>query len=219
MGVNEISQVDNEQSLLANFLKSLESHLKGISRNTAKLPRVDFDTFQSAFVENSITLSPQVMGAYVITDVIAVWPPSASLVTIKIGSRNIQPPPASGEFILADVRGMMVDNDHTVSLAVVPGSNPTPSQPAVPASTVAVQNTNSYPVNVVISGGTITQVLVNGIVVGTGAGTYLVSSGGSISITYSVAPTWVWSNANPAPASQLPIFFNIQGYSDSRKMQ
>lgn len=72
-------------------------------------------------------------------------------------------------------------------------STPAPAQPAVPASTVPIQNPNPYPVKVVISGGTLTAVTVNGITVGTGDGTYLVPAAGSISITYSVAPTWVWS--------------------------
>jgi hypothetical protein len=74
-------------------------------------------------------------------------------------------------------------------------SGPVPSQPSVPASTVAQQNVNTYPVQVVISAGTITAVVVNGITVGSAAGTYTVPAFGSISITYSVAPTWVWSNA------------------------
>jgi hypothetical protein len=43
--------------------------------------------------------------------------------------------------------------------------------PAIPASTVAVQNPNSLPVTVVITGGTMTAVVVNGTTVGTGAGT------------------------------------------------
>jgi hypothetical protein len=68
------------------------------------------------------------------------------------------------------------------------------SQPAVPASTVAQQNTNSVPVQVVISGGTATSTSVNGIVVGGGDGTYTVPAYGSISVTYSVAPTWVWTS-------------------------
>ena len=85
-------------------------------------------------------------------------------------------------------------------------ANPTPAQPAVPASTVAVQNTNSYPVSVVISGGTITAVVVNGITVGTAAGTYLVPSGGAISITYSVAPTWVWNYAGVQQLATADIF-------------
>lgn len=77
-------------------------------------------------------------------------------------------------------------------------SNPVPAQPAVPASTVAVQNPNTYPVNVTLSGFTATAVFVNGIQVGTTNGTYLVPSGGTISVTYTVAGTWVWANANGA---------------------
>lgn len=75
---------------------------------------------------------------------------------------------------------------------------PVPSTPAIPASTTNVQNTNSFPVTVVITGGTMTNVSVQGQTVGTGAGTYLVPSGQVISMTYTVAPTWAWSNANPA---------------------
>lgn len=73
-------------------------------------------------------------------------------------------------------------------------------QPAIPASTVAQQNTNSVPVQVVITGGTATSTSVNGIVVGGGDGTYTVPAYGSISVTYSVAPTWVWTSL------QLPSF-------------
>lgn len=90
----------------------------------------------------------------------------------------------------------------------VAGSNPTPSQPAVPATGVAQQNTNLYPVTVVISanGATITNVSVNGVTVGTAAGTYTVPSAGAISIAYSVAtPTWIWSDANPVPAATVAI--------------
>lgn len=78
---------------------------------------------------------------------------------------------------------------------------PSPAQPAVPATGVAQQNVNQFPVQVVISanGATITNVSVNGVTVGTAAGTYTVPANGSISITYSVAtPTWVWSNLNAA---------------------
>lgn len=82
-----------------------------------------------------------------------------------------------------------------VVVAPAYGAGPVPSQPVVPATTVAQQNVNSYPVQVVISAGTITAVVVNGITVGVAAGTYTVPAYGAISITYSVAPTWVWSNA------------------------
>jgi hypothetical protein len=68
--------------------------------------------------------------------------------------------------------------------------------PAVPATGVPAQNPNAYPVTVVIAanGATITAVTVNGVVVGTAAGTYVVPPYGSISIAYTVAtPTWTWT--------------------------
>jgi hypothetical protein len=90
-------------------------------------------------------------------------------------------------------------------LAGVVTSSPAAIQPAVPATGVAVQNTNQFPVQVVISpnGATITNVTVNGLTVGTTAGTYTVPANGTISIAYTVAtPTWVWTNTTvitPAP--------------------
>lgn len=97
----------------------------------------------------------------------------------------------------------------------IAGSNPTPNQPAVPASTVPVENTNLYPVTVTISGGTITSVNVNGAQVGTGDGTYLVTSGSTIAVTYSVAPTWVWADANPVPQISAVTAVIINSKPDS----
>jgi len=68
--------------------------------------------------------------------------------------------------------------------------------PAFPATTVAVANPYATPVAAVIAanGATITNVSVSGITAGTGAGTYLIPVGGSISATYTVAtPTWTWA--------------------------
>jgi hypothetical protein len=65
--------------------------------------------------------------------------------------------------------------------------------PAVPASTTPVTNTSALPATVVVSAGTLTNVSVNGATVGTGDGTYTVPPGGTIAITYSVAPTWTWT--------------------------
>jgi ribosomal protein L37AE/L43A len=72
-------------------------------------------------------------------------------------------------------------------------SAPTVSTPAVPATTVAVANSSGTVVAVTISGGTLTSVVVNGTAAGTTAGTYLVPVAGTISITYSAAPTWAWA--------------------------
>lgn len=67
------------------------------------------------------------------------------------------------------------------------------SAPAVPASTVAATNPANIPATVVISGGTVTNVSINGVTAGSGDGTYTVPNGGTIAVTYSVAPTWTWS--------------------------
>jgi hypothetical protein len=75
-------------------------------------------------------------------------------------------------------------------------SNVLISPPTVPATGVAAQNVTGFPVSVVISanGATITNVVVNGVSVGTAAGTYVVPAYGAISISYTVAtPTWTWT--------------------------
>lgn len=66
------------------------------------------------------------------------------------------------------------------------------TSPAVPASGTAQNNTNAFPVTVYVTGGTVTAVAVNGTVTGLTGGTFRVPAGGSITLTYSVAPTWVW---------------------------
>lgn len=69
----------------------------------------------------------------------------------------------------------------------------TTNTPSVPASTVNQTNTNAWAVFVTITGGTLSSVKVNGTQVGTTAGTYVVPAGQTISITYTVAPTWAWA--------------------------
>lgn len=65
--------------------------------------------------------------------------------------------------------------------------------PGVPASTTPVTNSNAWAVMVVITGGTMTAVVINGVTVGAGAGTYWLPAGQAISLTYTVAPTWTWT--------------------------
>lgn len=69
----------------------------------------------------------------------------------------------------------------------------TTSTPGFPGSTTPVTNTNKWAVFVTITGGTLSNVVVNGVSVGTTAGTYVVPAGQTISITYSVAPSWAWA--------------------------
>lgn len=69
--------------------------------------------------------------------------------------------------------------------------------PAVPASGVNATNNSGGPVAVTINGGTVTAVTVNGVQVLAGtslAGSVVsVDKGQTISVTYSVAPTWTWN--------------------------
>lgn len=65
--------------------------------------------------------------------------------------------------------------------------------PGVPASGTPVTNTSPLPATVVVSGGTGTNVTINGVAQGTFDGTYTVPAGQTISLTYTVAPTWTWT--------------------------
>jgi hypothetical protein len=72
------------------------------------------------------------------------------------------------------------------------------STPAVPASTVLIYNTTGQYVACNITGGTMTNVSVNGVTVGAGAGNYQLPPGASLSMTYTVAPTSMTWTAPPA---------------------
>jgi hypothetical protein len=69
----------------------------------------------------------------------------------------------------------------------------TATTPAVPATTVPYKSTVLVPVLVKVIGGTVTGVSVNGSSVGTGDGAYLLPALGTITLTYSSAPTWTWA--------------------------
>jgi hypothetical protein len=67
------------------------------------------------------------------------------------------------------------------------------SKPAIPASTVAATNTADYAMWVEVAGGTVTVVKVNDVTIGARVvGAFFVPPGGTIKLTYSVAPTWQW---------------------------
>jgi hypothetical protein len=77
--------------------------------------------------------------------------------------------------------------------------------PAVPASTVAIQNPFGLAAQVTVIGGTVTAVNVapnvagaagTYVQVGSGDGQVTVPPAGWIKVTYSVAPTWSWTTIN-----------------------
>lgn len=76
-----------------------------------------------------------------------------------------------------------------VNDGVPPG--PAYANPAVPASTVAIRNPFYRDAVVSITGGTVTDVRLDGVSLGTSR-VVVVPTGRRISITYSAAPTWAW---------------------------
>jgi hypothetical protein len=82
-----------------------------------------------------------------------------------------------------------------------------PALPAVPLTTVAVQNPSGLAAQVTLTGGTVTVVAVAAWAATAGAATFntvatatgvtiVVPSAGFIKLTYSSAPTWVWITTN-----------------------
>ena len=66
------------------------------------------------------------------------------------------------------------------------------------ASTVASVNPNPVPVDITVTGGTVTVIAVGGITTGLTTGTFRIPPAGSITITYSVAPTFAQADVPPA---------------------
>jgi hypothetical protein len=81
--------------------------------------------------------------------------------------------------------------------------------PSIPTSGSSHPVTNNTGVDVIayITGGTVTVVNVDGVTTGATSGPFYIPSGGTIYITYSVAPTWVWAPA-AAPAGFIQAIVN-----------
>jgi hypothetical protein len=84
------------------------------------------------------------------------------------------------------------------------------STPSFPSTTVAYVSTYATPVLVAITGGTVTNVSINGSTAGTGDGTFVLPAFGSITVTYTGSPSWTWTavgtehNAlSPLPTSDV----------------
>jgi hypothetical protein len=87
-----------------------------------------------------------------------------------------------------------------------PGAAVLETTPAVPASNTPQFNPNGFPVQVTVSGGTVTVIAVNGAATGQTSGTVTVPTGGTITLTYSVAPTWTWVPFGATPAGYQTRF-------------
>ena len=65
------------------------------------------------------------------------------------------------------------------------------------ATTIASLNPNPVPVSVTITSGTVTVIAVNGVVTGLTTGTFTIPAGGSLTVTYSVTPTFAVADLPP----------------------
>jgi len=72
------------------------------------------------------------------------------------------------------------------------GVSPSPSNPSVPTSGTAYTNSYGYPCLVSVYGGTVTDIALDGVSTGQTSGTFTVPPGGTITLTYSAAPSWKW---------------------------
>ena len=75
-----------------------------------------------------------------------------------------------------------------------PGYNPVGAvgPPSVPATTVNYTNAYSYPCQVQVYGGTVTEIDIDDIATGLTSGIFIIPPSGTINITYSAAPSWRW---------------------------
>lgn len=64
--------------------------------------------------------------------------------------------------------------------------------PSVPATTVNYTNNYGFPCQVLISGGTVTNIDLDDIATGLTSGMFVIAPGETINITYSSVPTWKW---------------------------
>lgn len=90
----------------------------------------------------------------------------------------------------------------------------TTAAPGVPANNTPLISTLNWYVLVTVIGGTGTQVNINGVNQGAFDGTYLLPPLGTITLTYTVAPTWAWATVKAAhdALSILPTTDTIASY-------
>ena len=91
-----------------------------------------------------------------------------------------------------------------LTLATVYYPNPVTNQIPLGATGVATYNNNSFPVGLTISGGTVTAIAVNGINTGQTSGFFQIPANGSVTITYTVAPTTFFTGGIPYSSINTP---------------
>lgn len=130
----------------------------GVASNDAAAPRTSQDSQNPAVISQQ----PDIVAVYYGVDIDVTFAANANCGQLLV-------PAASGQ-----VTPYIGDEDFGTVTAITPA-----------ATTVASTNSNSFPVNAVVSGATgVSAVKVNGTQVGTTLGTYYVPAGGTIAVTF-----------------------------------
>jgi hypothetical protein len=87
-----------------------------------------------------------------------------------------------------------------------------PAAMTLGATTVASLNPNPVAQSVTITGGTVTVIAVSGVVTGLTTGTFTVPAGGSVTVTYSVAPSFTVADIPPAGGTYPFVSGVLAGY-------
>lgn len=119
-----------------------------------------------------------------------------------------QTPPSWAEWhVLSYAIG--INDDH--STASIAGTPQTFNNIPLAASGVASYNNNPFGVNITIAGGTVSAIAINGTNVGATSGTFFVPAGGTVTVTYTVAPTTFTTslNAFATPTPTVPSLASL----------
>lgn len=133
----------------------------------------------SSFQANGIESSP--------TATAFVWVDPSVTGQVEINECLVNGAPTTAPFVDETQKGVL-HVSHTQ------GYNPVGpiTAPDLPASGTAVVNSYFVDMMVYISGGTVTEIAVNGVSTGLTAGSIYLPVGSSLTLTYSAAPTWTW---------------------------
>lgn len=123
-----------------------------------------------------------------------------------ITSANVQL--ASGASVFVDAGSLWASGNAVVTAA--PALFTTAM--TLGATTVPSLNPNPVPVSVTITSGTVTVIAVNGVVTGLTTGTFTIPAGGSLTVTYSVTPTFAVADIAPVAGSYPGVSGVHAGY-------
>lgn len=184
-------------SKLANVriggLRSASLELTSFFNKTGS--HIPFSALPTTDVQGLLAISPVTIGSPCVAQLskLVDYPPTrdtAGMLTEKV---ELTSNAYGQEWGLLATPGTRTDTTGTTGAVLDRGAGFT--TPAVPLTTVPVTNTSPLAASVVISGGTVTTVLIGGVSAGSGDGTYVVPAGSTIAVTYSAAPTWTWTLA------------------------